>query len=53
MKNEEKLNHEKWMKIALLEAKKAMDEDEIPIGAILVKDENLIYSAHNLTKKIK
>ena len=38
---------EKWMKIALIEAKLAMDENEVPVGAILVQENNLIAQAHN------
>jgi tRNA(adenine34) deaminase len=38
---------EKWMKIALVEAKLAMDENEVPVGAILVQENNLIAQAHN------
>ena len=38
---------EKWMKIALEEAIKAEKEGEVPIGAVLVKDDLLISKAHN------
>ena len=38
---------EKWMKIAIQEAKKAEKEDEVPVGAVLVKDGLLIAKAHN------
>jgi tRNA(adenine34) deaminase len=38
---------EKWMKIAIQEAIKAEKEDEVPVGAILVKDGLLIAKAHN------
>ena len=38
---------EKWMKIAIDEAHLAMDENEIPVGAVLVKDNKLIAQAHN------
>ena len=38
---------EQWMKIALIEAKLAMDENEVPVGAILVQENNLITQAHN------
>ena len=38
---------EKWMKIALKEAIKAEKEDEVPVGAILVKNGMLIAKAHN------
>ena len=38
---------EKWMKIAIDEAHIAMDENEIPVGAVLVKENKLIAQAHN------
>lgn len=44
--------HEKYMKLALKEAKKAYDKKEIPVGAVIVKDDKVIARAHNL-KEIK
>ena len=38
---------EKWMNLALEQAKKAEEEDEVPVGAILVKDGLIIARAHN------
>ena len=38
---------EKWMSLALEQARKAEEEDEVPVGAILVKDGLLIAKAHN------
>ena len=38
---------EKWMQIAIQEATIAESEGEVPVGAILVKDELLISKAHN------
>jgi tRNA(adenine34) deaminase len=38
---------EKWMKIALNEANLAMNESEIPVGAVLVKNDELIAQSHN------
>ena len=43
---------EKFMKEALKEAKKAYLKDEIPVGAIIVKDDKIIARAHN-TKETK
>ena len=37
----------KYMKEALKEAKKAYDKEEIPVGAIIVKDHKIIARAHN------
>ena len=38
---------EKWMNLAIEQAIKAVDEDEVPVGAVLVKDGLLIAKAHN------
>lgn len=38
---------EKFMKAALAEAKKAAAEDEVPVGAVIVKDQKIIARAHN------
>jgi tRNA(adenine34) deaminase len=38
---------EKWMKIAINEANLAMNEDEIPVGAVLVLNDRLIAQSHN------
>lgn len=43
---------EYWMRIALEEAMKAFQEDEIPVGAIIVKDDKLVASAHNSTEAL-
>ena len=40
-------NDEKWMRIAIDEAKLAMDKNEVPVGAVLVKNDKLIAQAHN------
>lgn len=42
------MSHEKWMQIALLEAQKAADEEEVPVGCVLVKDGIVVAKAHNL-----
>jgi len=38
------------MKIALAEAKNAYDNDEVPVGAAIIIDNEIISSAHNLTE---
>lgn len=38
----------KYMKLALKEAKKAFEKEEVPIGAVIVKDGKVISRAHNL-----
>lgn len=39
--------HGKYMEIALAEALEAAKEGEIPVGAVIVKDGEIIASAHN------
>ena len=41
-----------YMKQALLEAKCAIEEDEIPVGAVIVCGERIIARAHNLTERL-
>ena len=42
---------EKFMKEALKEAKKALIKEEVPIGAVIVKDGKIISRAHNLREE--
>lgn len=42
---------EKYMKLAIKEAYKAKACDEVPIGAVIVKDGKVIARAHNLREK--
>ena len=39
--------YEKWMKYALIEAVKAFDLGEVPIGCIIVKDNKIIGKGYN------
>ena len=41
-----------YMKYALIEAQKAYDRDEIPVGAIIVCKGRIIARAHNLTETL-
>ncbi len=43
--------NEKYMKIALKEAYKAFKSKEIPIGAVIVKNNKVIAKAHNKKEK--
>lgn len=36
-----------WMTLALKEAKDAFDQNEVPVGAVLVRDNTLLAKAHN------
>lgn len=41
----------KFMKVAYKEAIKACNEDEVPVGAVIVKDGKIIARAHNRKEK--
>lgn len=40
-------NYERFMKIALGEARRALKKEEVPVGAVVVKDNRIISRAHN------
>lgn len=41
-----------YMKQALAEAQKAFDEDEVPVGAVVVWKDRIVARAHNLTERL-
>ncbi len=45
-------NDEKYMRMALAEAKVALAMDEIPIGCVVVCDDLVIGRGHNLTERL-
>ena len=45
-------SHDFYMKEALKEAQKALEMDEVPVGAIVVCDDQIIARAHNFTEKL-
>lgn len=45
-------SHEYFMKEALKEAQKAFDIDEVPIGAVIVNNNQIIARSHNLTETL-
>ena len=42
-----------FMKQALVEAQKAFDAEEVPVGAVIVVEQRIIARAHNLTERLK
>lgn len=50
---EQRKKDEEFMRKALLEAQAAFDEDEIPVGAIIVCQGRIISRAHNLTEMLR
>ncbi|MBX2985585.1 MAG: nucleoside deaminase [Bacteroidia bacterium] len=47
------LSDEYFMEIALKEAQKAFDDDEVPIGAVIVHENKIIGKGYNQTEKLK
>jgi len=45
-------NDEFFMKQALIEAKKAFDKNEVPVGAVVVLKNRIIARGHNLTEQL-
>ncbi len=43
---------EYFMKMALQEAQNAYEENEIPVGCVIVLDNRIIARAHNLTERL-
>ncbi|MBE0675056.1 MAG: nucleoside deaminase [Bacteroidales bacterium] len=42
----------KFMRLALSEAQKALERDEVPVGAVIVAGGRIIARAHNLTETL-
>ena len=43
---------EKYMRMALMEAQKAFEEDEVPVGAIIVSRGRVVGRGHNLVETL-
>lgn len=46
------MTHEYFMMQALKEAQRAFEEEEIPIGAVVVINERIIARGHNMTERL-
>ena len=44
--------HERWMRAALSEARQAVEEDEVPVGAVVVAAGRIVGSAHNQREQL-
>ena len=42
-----------FMKQALVEAEKALAKDEVPVGAVVVVNQQIIARSHNLTEQLR
>lgn len=49
---EQQKKDEQFMRKAIAEAQQALQEDEIPIGAVIVCNDRIIARAHNLTETL-
>ena len=45
-------SHEYFMRVALQEAHSALDENEVPIGCVIVLNDKIIAKGHNLTERL-
>ena len=52
MSEEQHATDEYWMQLALAEARKALDFDEVPVGAVIVVKDRIIARGHNLTEQL-
>jgi tRNA(adenine34) deaminase len=46
------MTHEDYMQLALQQARRAYEENEVPIGAIIVQQGRIIAKAYNQTEKL-
>ncbi len=44
-------NDERWMQTALEEAQAALRADEVPVGAVVVRNDEIVSKAHNLSRQ--
>lgn len=53
MLSPEGIEHQKFMQEALEQARKALEKNEVPVGAVLVQKGKIIARAHNLVRTQK
>jgi tRNA(adenine34) deaminase len=46
-------NHEKWMREALREAKQALQNEEVPVGAVVIYENKIIGRGHNQVEMLQ
>src|SRR5574341_1808059 len=47
------MTHDYWMQHALKEAEKALEKNEVPIGAVVVMENRIIGRGHNLVETLQ
>lgn len=45
--------HRRWMKRALQEAEKAFDQDEVPVGAVVVHGGEIVGRGYNMVERLR
>jgi len=53
MQHGESLNHETYMQLAIREAVAALEHDDVPVGAVVVHDGQVIGRGHNQRELLK
>ena len=48
-----KTNHEKYLSLAFREVERAFEENEVPVGAVVVFNETVIGKGHNQTELLQ
>ena len=46
-------DHAAWMRLALAEARKALNKNEVPVGAVVVYEDRVIGRGHNLIESLQ
>lgn len=46
-------DHERYMRLALVEAERALEEDEVPVGAVIVHEGRVVAAAHNQREQLR
>lgn len=44
--------HKRWMRLALKEAERAAEADEVPVGALVVKGNRIVGRGHNQVERL-
>jgi tRNA(adenine34) deaminase len=45
--------HRRWMKAALREAEIALEEGEVPVGAVVVRGDQVVGRGHNMVERLQ
>ncbi len=53
IKNTSFFGHERWMEMALREAERAYDQNEVPVGAIILHENNVIGKGYNQMEQLQ